>query len=160
MAVAREVLPKTSVVSKVTVRVSVSLIVNTDVSVICCVIDIGISVVAVTRDVLPNTSVVSKVTVRVSVSLSVNTDVSVICCVVKTVAVLPGTSIVRTVVIKTGTMDVAVVREVLPKTSVVSKVSVALEIWVSISVVRIVEMLSLISTVWKVRVRLDISVLS
>jgi len=111
--------------------------------------------VANERIVLPKTSVVSKVRVvlKVSVASSVarivlmelKTSVSVF--VINAVDVTPGTSIVRTVVLETGMIAVLVVREVLPKTSVVSKVIVVLEISVKTSVVNIVEMLSDTSTV-------------
>jgi hypothetical protein len=88
------------------------------------------------RNVLPKTSVVSKVRVmlRISVTSSVarivlmELRISVSVFVVNAVDVMPGTSIVRTVVLEMGRVAVFTVRDVLPKISVVSKVIVVLEI--------------------------------
>lgn len=145
-------------------RVSVSRMIDvlweisvaTDVLVINAVdVTPGISIVRVTvlvsneRNVLPKTSVVSKVRVmlRVSVTSSVlrivliELKISVSVFVINAVDVMPGTSMVRTVVLEMGMVAVVNMRDVLPKISVVSKVSVLLEISVKMSVVNIVEML-------------------
>jgi hypothetical protein len=89
--------------------------------------------VCVTRkvDVLPETPVATDVIVVLKIR----------------VEVIPGTSIVRTVVSEIGTVAVVKIREVLPKWSVVSRVSVTVEISVRSWVVKIVEMLSEVSTV-------------
>ena len=101
--------------------------------------------VSVTRiaDMLKETSVAIDVTMVLKMSVAVlvvnkmevvpgTSIVRLAVLVVNTIDVVPGTSTVRTVVTGTGTVNVK--REVLPRTSVVSKVRVVLEMSVRISV--------------------------